>query len=140
MNNDVFLNKFKAALAAKQVQIGCWLALFNLISTEVFGLAGFDWLVLDGEHAPNDIFTFILQLMALKGSASALVVRVPTNELVIIKRFLDIGFYNFLIFFVETKEEAELAVALTCYLLEGICGVFVFYCANMFGTVADYFA
>ena len=70
MNNDVFPNKFKAALAAKQVQIGCWSALSNPISTEVLGLAGFDWLVLDGEHAPNDISTFIPQLMALKGSAS----------------------------------------------------------------------
>lgn len=111
MNNDVFPNKFKAALAAKQVQIGCWSALSNPISTEVLGLAGFDWLVLDGEHAPNDISTFIPQLMALKGSASAPVVRVPTNEPVIIKRLLDIGFYNFLIPFVETKEEAEQAVA-----------------------------
>lgn len=62
MNNDVFPNKFKAALAAKQVQIGCWSALSNPISTEVLGLAGFDWLVLDGEHAPNDISTFIPQL------------------------------------------------------------------------------
>ncbi|HAH5435556.1 TPA: 2-dehydro-3-deoxyglucarate aldolase [Escherichia coli] len=124
MNNDVFPNKFKAALAAKQVQIGCWSALSNPISTEVLGLAGFDWLVLDGEHAPNDISTFIPQLMALKGSASAPVVRVPTNEPVIIKRLLDIGFYNFLIPFVETK----------------IRGVSVSHRANMFGTVADYFA
>ncbi len=48
MNNDVFPNKFKAALAAKQVQIGCWSALSNPISTEVLGLAGFDWLGLTG--------------------------------------------------------------------------------------------
>ena len=122
MNNDVFPNKFKAALAAKQVQIGCWSALSNPISTEVLGLAGFDWLVLDGEHAPNDISTFIPQLMALKGSTSAPVVRVPTNEPVIIKRLLDIGFYNFLIPFVETKEEAEQAVASTRYPPEGIRG------------------
>lgn len=61
------------------------------------------------------------------------------NELVIIKCFLDIGFYNFLIFFVEIKEEVELVVVLICYLLEGICGVFVFYCVNMFGIVVDYF-
>lgn len=140
MNNDVFPNKFKAALAAKQVQIGCWSALSNPISTEVLGLAGFDWLVLDGEHAPNDISTFIPQLMALKGSASAPVVRVPTNEPVIIKRILDIGFYNFLIPFVETKEEAEQAVASTRYPPEGIRGVSVSHRANMFGTVADYFA
>jgi hypothetical protein len=61
--------------------------------------------VLDGEHAPNDISTFIPQLMALKGSVSAPVVRVPTNEPVIIKRLLDIGFYNFLIPFVETSKK-----------------------------------
>lgn len=140
MNNDIFPNKFKAALAAKQVQIGCWSALSNPISTEVLGLAGFDWLVLDGEHAPNDISTFIPQLMALKGSVSAPVVRVPTNEPVIIKRLLDIGFYNFLIPFVETKEEAVQAVASTRYPPEGIRGVSVSHRANMFGTVVDYFA
>ncbi|HBI5099116.1 TPA: 2-dehydro-3-deoxyglucarate aldolase, partial [Salmonella enterica subsp. enterica serovar Pullorum] len=101
MNNAIFPNKFKAALVAQQVQIGCWSALASPITTEVLGLAGFDWLVLDGEHAPNDVTTLIPQLMALKGSASAPVVRVPTNEPVIIKRMLDIGFYNFLIPFVE---------------------------------------
>jgi 5-dehydro-4-deoxy-D-glucarate aldolase (EC 4.1.2.20) len=58
MNNTIFPNKFKAALAAQQIQIGCWSALASPISTEVLGLAGFDWLVLDGEHAPNDISTF----------------------------------------------------------------------------------
>ncbi|STV08725.1 2-dehydro-3-deoxyglucarate aldolase [Klebsiella pneumoniae subsp. ozaenae] len=49
MDNAIFPNKFKAALAAHQVQIGCWCALANPISTEVLGLAGFDWLVLDAE-------------------------------------------------------------------------------------------
>lgn len=140
MSNDVFPNKFKAALAAQKIQIGCWSALANPISTEVLGLAGFDWLVLDGEHAPNDISTFIPQLMALKQSASAPVVRVPTNEPIIIKRLLDIGFYNFLIPFVETAEEAKNAVAATRYPPEGIRGVSVAHRANMFGTVADYFA
>ena len=91
MDNAIFPNKFKAALAAHQVQIGCWCALANPISTEVLGLAGFDWLVLDAEHAPNDVTTLIPQLMALKGSSSAQVVRVPTNEHIIIKRMLDIG-------------------------------------------------
>jgi 2-dehydro-3-deoxyglucarate aldolase len=68
------------------------------------------------------------------------VVRVPTNEPVIIKRLLDIGFYNFLIPFVETEEQAALAVASTRYPPEGIRGVSVSHRANMFGTVPDYFA
>lgn len=134
----IFPNKFKAALAAKQTQIGCWSALANPISAEVLGLAGFDWIVLDGEHAPNDVTTFIPQLMALKGSHSVPVVRAPTNEPIIIKRLLDIGFYNFLIPFVETAEEAEQAVASTRYPPEGIRGVSVSHRANMFGTVPDY--
>ncbi|MCU6669704.1 2-dehydro-3-deoxyglucarate aldolase [Enterobacteriaceae bacterium H4N4] len=138
MSNDIFPNKFKAALAANQIQIGCWSALASPISTEVLGLAGFDWLVLDGEHAPNDVTTFIPQLMALKGSNSAPVVRIPTNEPVIIKRLLDIGFYNFLIPFVENVEEAVQAVASTRYPPEGIRGVSVSHRANMFGTVPDY--
>jgi hypothetical protein len=113
MSNEIFPNKFKAALAAPDSD---WLLVaLQAISTEVLGLAGFDWLVLDGEHAPNDISTFIPQLMALKGSNSAPVVRVPTNEPVIIKRLLDIGFYNFLIPFVENVEEAVQAVASTRY-------------------------
>ncbi|RKQ39302.1 2-dehydro-3-deoxyglucarate aldolase [Enterobacter sp. R1(2018)] len=139
MNNDVFPNKFKAALAAHQIQIGCWSALANPISTEVLGLAGFDWIVLDGEHAPNDITTFIPQLMALSNSHSAPVVRAPANDPVTIKRLLDIGFYNFLIPFVETREEAALAVASTRYPPEGIRGVSVSHRSNGYGTVVDYF-
>ena len=118
MDNAIFPNKFKAALAAHQVQIGCWCALANPISTEVLGLAGFDWLVLD----------------------AAQVVRVPTNEPIIIKRMLDIGFYNFLVPFVETAEQAAQAVASTRYPPEGIRGVSVSHRGNMFGTVPDYFA
>lgn len=139
MNSNVFPNKFKAALAAHQTQIGCWSALANPISTEVLGLAGFDWIVLDGEHAPNDITTFIPQLMALTGSHSAPVVRAPTNDPVVIKRLLDIGFYNFLIPFVETQEEAALAVSSTRYPPEGIRGVSVSHRSNGYGTVVDYF-
>lgn len=95
--------------------------------------------MLDAEHAPNDVTTLIPQLMALKGSHSAPVVRVPTNEPIIIKRMLDIGFYNFLVPFVETAEQAAQAVASTRYPPEGIRGVSVSHRGNMFGTVADYF-
>ena len=140
MSNDIFPNKFKAALAAQRIQIGCWSALANPISTEVLGLAGFDWLVLGGGHAADGISTFVPAMMAVKGSASAPAVRVPTNEPVIIKRLLDIGFYNFLIPFVETEEEAVRAVASTRYPPEGIRGVSVSHRGNMFGTVPDYFA
>lgn len=131
-------NSFRQRLLAGETLIGSWCALANPTTTEVLGLAGFDWLVLDGEHAPNDITTFVPQLMALKGSVSAPVVRPPCNEPVIIKRLLDIGFSNLLIPFVESEEEARRAVASTRYPPQGIRGVSVSHRSNMYGTVADY--
>ncbi|SFN09910.1 2-dehydro-3-deoxyglucarate aldolase [Izhakiella capsodis] len=138
MSSTNYPNRFRQRLLAGETLIGSWCALANPITTEILGLAGFDWLVLDGEHAPNDVTTFVPQLMALKGSPSAPVVRPPCNEPVIIKRLLDIGFYNFLIPFVETAEEARRAVASTRYPPAGIRGVSVSHRSNMFGTVPDY--
>jgi 2-dehydro-3-deoxyglucarate aldolase len=137
MSNQMIPNRFRQDLLAGKTLIGCWSALSNPISTEVLGLAGFDWLLLDGEHAPNDISSFVVQLMALKDSRSAPVVRPPTNEPVIIKRLLDIGFANLLIPFVETQAQAELAVASTRYPPAGIRGVSVSHRGNMFGTSAS---
>src|SRR5690349_16223978 len=135
-----FPNSFKRRLRAGETLIGCWCSLANPITTEVLGLAGFDWLLLDGEHAPNDVTTFIPQLMALKDSASAPVVRPSWNDAVEIKRLLDAGFYNLLVPFVQTAEDARRAVASTRYPPAGIRGVSVSQRSNRFGTVADYFA
>jgi 2-dehydro-3-deoxyglucarate aldolase len=132
-------NSFKRRLQAGETLIGCWCSLANPITTEVLGLAGFDWLLLDGEHAPNDVTTFIPQLMALKDSASAPVVRPSWNDAVEIKRLLDAGFYNILVPFVQTADDARRAVAATRYPPAGIRGVSVAQRNNRFGTVADYF-
>ena len=134
-----FPNTFKQRLLAGETLIGCWCSLAKPITTEVLGVAGFDWLLLDGEHSPNDVRTFIPQLMALKDSASAPIVRPSWNETVEIKRLLDAGFYNFLIPFVQTADDARRAVAATRYPPEGVRGVSVSQRSNRFGTVADYF-
>jgi 2-dehydro-3-deoxyglucarate aldolase len=134
-----FPNSFKRRLLAGETLIGCWCSLANPITTEVLGIAGFDWLLLDGEHSPNDVTTFIPQLMALKDSASAPVVRPSWNDAVEIKRLLDAGFYNFLVPFVQTVDDARRAVAATRYPPAGIRGVSVSQRSNRFGTVADYF-
>jgi 2-dehydro-3-deoxyglucarate aldolase len=102
-----FPNSFKQDLRDGKTLIGCWSSLANPFTTEILGLAGFDWLLLDGEHSPNDLNSFILQLMALKDSPSAPVVRPQSNDTVQIKRLLDAGFYNFLVPFVESAEEAR---------------------------------
>jgi 2-dehydro-3-deoxyglucarate aldolase len=133
-------NSFRRDLLAGKSLIGCWSSLANATTTEILGLAGFDWLLLDGEHAPNDVGTFIPQLMALKDSPSAPVVRPPWNDAVIIKRLLDAGFYNFLIPFVESEAEARAALAATHYPPAGSRGVSVAQRHNRYGTIANYLA
>ncbi|GHU29771.1 5-keto-4-deoxy-D-glucarate aldolase [Betaproteobacteria bacterium] len=142
MNIDPYCpipNQFRRDLIAGKKLIGCWCSLGSPITTEVMGLAGFDWLLLDGEHAPNDVLSLIPQLMALKDSASAPVVRPEWNDAVMIKRLLDAGFYNFLVPFVESADDARRAVAATRYPPQGIRGVSVAQRSNRYGTVADYF-
>jgi 2-dehydro-3-deoxyglucarate aldolase len=124
-------------IACKRL-IGCWCSLASPITTEILGLAGFDWLLLDGEHSPNDVLSMIPQLMALKDSPSAPVVRPQWNDTVVIKRLLDAGFYNFLIPFVESAEDARRAVAATRYPPEGVRGVSVAQRSNRYGAVKDY--
>lgn len=135
---SAFPNQFRRDLIAGKRLIGCWCSLASPITTEVLGLAGFDWLLLDGEHSPNDVLSFIPQLMALKDSLSAPVVRPQWNDAVVIKRLLDAGFYNFLIPFVESAEDAARAVSATRYPPEGVRGVSVAQRNNRYGTVADY--
>ena len=133
-----FPNQFRRDIIAGKTLIGCWCSLASPITTEVLGLAGFDWILMDGEHSPNDVLSFIPQLMALKDSASAPVVRPQWNDTVEIKRLLDAGFYNFLIPFVQSGEEAKCAVAATRYPPEGVRGVSVAQRSNHYGTVKDY--
>ena len=132
-------NTFRQNLQACKKQIGCWCSLGSPITTEVMGLAGFDWLLLDGEHAPNDVLSFVPQLMALKDSASAPVVRPQWNDMVVIKRLLDLGFYNFLVPFIDSADDARRAVAATRYPPQGVRGVSVSHRSNAYGTVKDYF-
>ncbi len=135
---SAFPNQFRQNLIAGKPLIGCWCSLASPLTTEILGLAGFDWLLLDGEHSPNDVLSFIPQLMALKDSVSAPVVRPQSNDTVAIKRLLDAGFYNFLIPFVETEEDARKAIAATRYPPEGVRGVSVSQRSNRYGTVQDY--
>ncbi len=133
-----FPNSLRRDLRAGKTLIGCWASLASPITTEVLGVAGFDWVLLDGEHSPNDVTTFIPQLMALKDSASAPVVRPSSNDAVEIKRLLDAGFYNFLVPFVESADDARRAVAATRYPPQGIRGVSVSQRSNRYGAVKDY--
>ena len=132
-------NTFRRDLLAGKTLIGCWASLASNVTTEILGYAGFDWLLIDGEHAPNDYTTFITQLQALKDSPSAPIVRPQWQDPVVVKRLLDIGFYNFLIPFIETAEQATRAVAATRYPPQGFRGVGTAHRSNKYGHIADYF-
>lgn len=131
-------NAFKKALAACQRQLGLWCSMASPISAEILAGAGFDWIVIDGEHAPNDIPLLISQLQAMRGGTAEPVFRIPWNEPVIIKRALDAGARSLLIPFVQNAEEARKAVAAARYPPLGIRGVAVVPRGNDYGRVREY--
>jgi 4-hydroxy-2-oxoheptanedioate aldolase len=134
-------NPFKTALAEGRVQIGLWLALASPLSTEAMGLCGFDWLVIDAEHAPNDIPLIAAQLQALSASPSAPVVRVPIGEAWVIKQVLDAGAQTVLVPMVETAAQAAMLAAAMRYPPRGVRGVGASFArAARFGTIPDYLA
>jgi 2-keto-3-deoxy-L-rhamnonate aldolase RhmA len=107
----VFHNKFKERLTNRERQVGIWSNLASNISSEILSFAGFDWVLFDMEHAPNDIHSLITQLQAMKGSGTSPIVRPVWNDVVEIKRLLDIGFHNFIVPFVQNADEAKQAVS-----------------------------
>lgn len=132
-------NPFKRALHAGTQQIGLWCAVPSNYVSEILAGAGFDWLVLDTEHAPNELPNVFNQLQSMVGYATQPVVRVPWNDAVTLKRFLDIGAQSFLIPMVQDAEEARAAVAATRYPPDGIRGYAVASRATRFGRIGDYF-
>ena len=138
MNTLLPSNAFKNAIRQGRPQIGLWSSLCSNLAAEVVGGSGFDWILIDMEHAPNELPMVISQLQALNSGTAAPVVRPAWNDFVIIKRLLDAGVQNLLIPYVQTVEEAKAAVAATRYPPQGIRGVAVAHRANQFGRVTDY--
>ena len=131
-------NAFKRALRAGRNQIGLWSSLSSHYTVEVIAGAGFDWILLDSEHSPNDLESLLTQLQAAAPYPTTPVVRVPWNDMVTIKRVLDIGAQSLLIPYVCTAEEAKNAVANTRYPPKGVRGVAGTTRATRFGRVKDY--
>ncbi|MGH8705914.1 MAG: HpcH/HpaI aldolase family protein [Burkholderiales bacterium] len=131
-------NAFKHALASGKPQIGLWSSLASNYSVEVIAGAGFDWILLDTEHSPNDLESVLTQLQAAAPYPTAAIVRVPWNDMVTIKRMLDIGAQTLLIPYVSTPTEAENAVSYTRYPPAGLRGVAGTTRATRFGRIKDY--
>jgi 4-hydroxy-2-oxoheptanedioate aldolase len=131
-------NTFKRALAEKRLQIGLWCSLTSNIAAEIVADSGFDWLLLDSEHAPNEIPGLLSQLQAVRHGPAAPVVRVAWNDLVLIKRTLDIGAQSLLVPLVDNAEQAQRAVRATRYPPVGNRGVAGGTRATNFGRVDNY--
>ncbi len=123
------VNTFKQALKDKRPQIGLWMSLISPSATEICALAGFDWLVIDGEHAPNDLRSIQAQLQTLAAyPASHPVARVPVGHghvgTALLKQYLDLGAQNIIVPMVDTAEQAaQLVQAMRYPQDDGLGGV-----------------
>lgn len=117
------VNHFKRALAERRPQIGLWVAMTHPYPAEIVAGAGFDWLLIDGEHAPNQLQSTLAQLQAVAPYPTHPIVRPAWNDAVEIKRLLDIGAQTLLVPMVQNAEEARAAVEAMRYPPNGIRGV-----------------
>jgi len=135
---DLPKNPFKATLGRGQHQIGLWSSLCSNIVAEIIADSGFDWILLDSEHSPNEVPDLLSQLQALSTGTATAVVRPAWNDAVLIKRILDIGATCVLVPYVQSVGEAERAVAATRYPPHGVRGVTGSGRASRYGRVKDY--
>ena len=119
----IITNRFKQALKEGRPQIGLWASLADPYVTEALATTGFDWLLLDGEHAPNDLRSTLGQLQAVAPYPTHPIVRPPIGDVALIKQLLEIGAQTLLIPMVESAEQAARMVAATRYPPRGMRGV-----------------
>ena len=116
-------NPFKAALARGEKLVGLWLSMADPYCAEICATAGFQWLLIDGEHAPNDLRSTLAQLQAVAAYPAHAVVRTVDGNPALIKQLLDIGVQTLLVPMVDTPEQAVALAAATRYPPEGTRGV-----------------
>jgi 4-hydroxy-2-oxoheptanedioate aldolase len=131
-------NKFKPGIAKGELQVGLWCSLCSPVAVEVVSHSGYDWLLLDTEHSPNDLQEIVAQLHAAQAGNASCIVRPAWNDMVLIKRYLDIGAQTLLLPFVQTPEEAKRAVEWTRYPPKGVRGITGSGRASRYGRVKDY--
>ncbi|HUI62603.1 MAG TPA: aldolase/citrate lyase family protein [Steroidobacteraceae bacterium] len=135
---DIQRNEFKRALARRERQIGLWSTLCSCVGAEVIAHSGFDWILLDTEHSPNEVPDLLGQLQAMGRGTAHPVIRAAWNDPVLIKRILDIGAQTILLPYIQTAEEAQRAVRSVRYPPKGIRGVSSVSRASQYGRIKDY--
>ncbi|WP_375700189.1 aldolase/citrate lyase family protein [Pseudophaeobacter sp. TrK17] len=132
-------NPFKAALKAGKPQMGCWLGLADPYVAQISAGAGFDWLLIDAEHAPNDLRSITAQMQVLAGFDSHAIVRPTIGETWMIKQYLDAGAQTLLIPMVESADQARELVRAVTYPPHGVRGVgSALARASNFSAIPDY--
>ncbi|HEX5686358.1 MAG TPA: 4-hydroxy-2-oxoheptanedioate aldolase [Ideonella sp.] len=121
--DPTMLNTFKAALARRDRRVGLWLSMADAYSAEICATAGFDWLLIDGEHGPNDVLSMLAQLQGVAPYPAHPIVRSVNGDPALIKQLLDIGAQTLLVPMVDTVEQATTLVAATRYAPQGTRGV-----------------
>jgi 4-hydroxy-2-oxoheptanedioate aldolase len=135
---ELIRNPFKAAIARGELQIGLWSTLCSTVVADVISDSGYDWIVVDTEHSPNELPDVLAQLQVYRASTSMPMVRPAWNDMVLIKRFLDIGAQTLLLPYVQNEAEARAAVAATRYPPAGVRGVTTSGRGARFGRVKTY--
>lgn len=134
-------NKFKEAISKGEVQIGLWLSTASPYMAEIAATSDYDWLLIDGEHAPNSIQTILGQLQAVAPYSAHPVVRPLEGDTALLKQVLDIGAQTVLVPMVNTAEDAKRMVAALRYPPTGQRGVGASIArASRWGRVQDYMA
>lgn len=117
------VNHFRNALREGRPQIGCWVGFADANVAEALATCGFDWLLLDGEHAPNDPRTVLAQLRAMAPYPAQAIVRPVIGDTALIKQYLDVGAQTLLVPMVDTPEQAAALVRAMRYPPEGVRGM-----------------
>ncbi len=135
---ELQMNSFKTRLAAGERLIGFWSMLCSAMAIDIVRDSGFDWLLIDTEHSPNEAPDVLAQLQAATGGTASAIVRPAWNDPVMIKRILDLGAQTVLIPYVQNAEEARKAVAACTYPPHGFRGVAGGSRASRYGRQKDY--
>ncbi|MDX8519199.1 HpcH/HpaI aldolase family protein [Mesorhizobium dulcispinae] len=134
------INSLKAAVQAGRPHVGIWCSLASALTTEVVAGSGAGWLLIDGEHSPNDLRSIMAQLQVAAAFPCEAVVRLPSDDPNLIKQALDVGARSLMIPNVRTAEQASAIVAAMTYAPGGFRGFSVGHRANAFGRIAGYHA
>lgn len=134
------VNSLKAAVQAGRAHIGIWCSLASALTTEIVAGSGAGWLLIDGEHSPNDLRSIMAQLQVAAAFPCEAVVRLPSDDPNLMKQALDVGARSLMIPNVRTAEQARAIVAAMTYAPGGFRGFSVGHRANAFGRIAGYHA